>query len=94
MYRIGGVEMKLPLIVGAGACKTPASILPYNRADVSVGAVSMGSTTPNKLYIRSVLVGERPAIPRGPIVGERTASELPHTTSAKGGLNHENRGWR
>lgn len=47
MYLIGGVAMKLPIMVGAGACKTPASILPYMRADVSVGAVSTGSYTPD-----------------------------------------------
>ena len=48
MYVIGGVEMKLPLIVGAGACKTPASILPYMRPDVSVGAICTGSYTPKQ----------------------------------------------
>lgn len=47
MYHIGGIAMKLPIIVGAGVCKTPASILPYMREDVSVGAVSTGSYTPN-----------------------------------------------
>lgn len=47
MYTIGGVEMKYPLIIGAGACKTPASVLPYMRRDVPVGAVSTGSYTPD-----------------------------------------------
>lgn len=47
MYHVGGIEMKLPLMVGAGACKTPPSILPYMREDVSVGAVSTGSYTPD-----------------------------------------------
>lgn len=45
-YFIGGVEMSLPIMVGAGACKTPVSVLPYMRKDVSVGAVSTGSYTP------------------------------------------------
>jgi dihydroorotate dehydrogenase len=47
VYHIGDIEMNLPIIVGAGACKTPASIPPYMRADVSVGAVSTGSYTPD-----------------------------------------------
>jgi len=47
MYNIGGVTMQLPIIVGAGACKKPADILPYMRADVSVGSVSFGSSTPD-----------------------------------------------
>lgn len=46
MYYVGGIKMNLPIMVGAGACKTPASILPYMRPDVSVGAVSTGSYTP------------------------------------------------
>ena len=46
MYRIGGIEMELPIIVGAGVCKTPESILPYMRPDVSVGAVFSGAYTP------------------------------------------------
>lgn len=45
-YFIGGVGMSLPIMVGAGACKTPVSTLPYMRHDVSVGAVSTGSYTP------------------------------------------------
>ncbi len=46
MYHVGGVEMNFPIMVGAGACKTPSSILPYMRKDVPVGAVSTGSYTP------------------------------------------------
>ena len=45
-YHIGGVAMELPIMVGAGVCKNPKSILPYMRTDVSVGAVSTGSYTP------------------------------------------------
>lgn len=47
MYHVGGIEMNLPIMVGAGACKTPASMRPYMQRGVSVGAVSMGSTTPD-----------------------------------------------
>lgn len=47
MYTIGGVEMKSPLILGAGACKTPASLLPYMRRDIFLGAASTGSYTPD-----------------------------------------------
>jgi dihydroorotate dehydrogenase (fumarate) len=46
-YVIGGVGVNSPIMVGAGACKTPASILPYMRSDISVGAVSTGSYTPH-----------------------------------------------
>lgn len=45
--RIGGVEMKLPIIVGAGACKTVPSLERLMRPDVSVGAVVLGSITPD-----------------------------------------------
>ena len=47
MYTIGGVEMKHPLIIGAGACKTPASVLPYMRKDLPIGGASTGSYTPD-----------------------------------------------
>lgn len=46
MYHIGGVNMKFPLIVGAGASKTVASLDPYMREDVSIGAITLGSITP------------------------------------------------
>lgn len=45
-YRIGGIEMKLPILIGAGACKSPQSLVQYMRRDVSVGAVCTGSYTP------------------------------------------------
>jgi dihydroorotate dehydrogenase len=45
---IGGVKMSLPIMVGAGVCKTPASVLPYMRKDASVGAVITGSYTPEE----------------------------------------------
>ncbi len=45
-FEIGRVGMDLPIMVGAGACKTPSSVLSYMRMGVSVGAVSTGSYTP------------------------------------------------
>lgn len=47
-FIVGGVAMQVPVIVGAGACKTPQSMLPYMRPDVSVGAVVTGSYTPKE----------------------------------------------
>lgn len=45
-YTVGGIKMSLPIMPGAGVCKTPESTLRYLRPDVSVGAVVTGSYTP------------------------------------------------
>ena len=45
-FIVGGVPMDLPIMVGGGVCKTPASVLPYMRSDVMVGGVETGSYTP------------------------------------------------
>jgi dihydroorotate dehydrogenase len=42
---IGGLEMQLPIILGAGVCKDPRHLVPYLRRDVSLGAVIAGSFT-------------------------------------------------
>lgn len=44
-YFIGGLEMQLPIILGAGVCKDPRQLIPYLRPDVSLGAVIAGSFT-------------------------------------------------
>ncbi len=46
-YFIGGIEMQLPIILGAGVCKDPRHLIPYLRRDVSLGAVVAGSFTPD-----------------------------------------------
>ena len=43
---IGGVPMELPIMLGAGVCKTPASVAEYMHPDVPLGAVVTGSYTP------------------------------------------------
>lgn len=47
-YVVGGVEMPLPIILGAGVCKSPVSLVPYQRDDVSFGALVTGSYTPDE----------------------------------------------
>lgn len=42
------MDMPLPIILGAGVCKTPASLVPYMRDDVSLGAAITGSYTPDE----------------------------------------------
>lgn len=43
---IGGIPMQLSIILGAGVCKDPRQLIPYLRHDVSLGAVIVGSFTP------------------------------------------------
>jgi dihydroorotate dehydrogenase (fumarate) len=43
-YSVGGLELDLPIIVGAGVCKVPEQVLAY-QGDVPVGAVVSGSYT-------------------------------------------------
>jgi dihydroorotate dehydrogenase (fumarate) len=42
---IGGIEMSLPIILGAGVCKDPRHLLPYLHPDLPLGAVIAGSAT-------------------------------------------------
>ncbi len=44
-WHIGGVDMTYPLLVAAGVCKTPHSIIPYQHEDLPIGAVVGGSYT-------------------------------------------------
>lgn len=46
-YIVGGIEMQFPIIVGAGACKTPQSVLPYMKRLFTLGAIVTGSYTPD-----------------------------------------------
>ncbi len=45
-WHVGGLELEYPIIVGAGVCKTPESVLPYQNANLPIGAVVTGSYTP------------------------------------------------
>lgn len=45
---IGGIEMQLPIILGAGVCKYVPQLAPYQRHDVSLGAAILGAITPEK----------------------------------------------
>lgn len=45
-YRVGGIAMSLPIILGAGMAKYPPQLVPFERADVSIGAAVLGSLTP------------------------------------------------
>ncbi len=47
-FCVGGVEMDLPIIVGAGACKYLPQALKYMDPTAQVGAVTLGSITPGK----------------------------------------------
>ncbi len=47
-YLVGGIPMLFPIMVGAGACKTPESVIPYmRRGNLLLGAVVTGSYTPD-----------------------------------------------
>jgi dihydroorotate dehydrogenase len=46
MVIVGGVRMDLPIMVGAGVCKTPRSTREYMHPDLPLGAVVTGSYTP------------------------------------------------
>lgn len=46
MWNVGGVRMEYPIMVGAGVCKTPTSIDPYQHPDLPIGAAIGGSYTP------------------------------------------------
>jgi dihydroorotate dehydrogenase (NAD+) catalytic subunit len=46
-FLVGGIEMQYPIIVGAGACKYPAQLNQYLRDDLPIGAITLGSITPN-----------------------------------------------
>lgn len=43
---VGGVQMEYPLILGAGTVKYPSQLRQYNRRDLSIGAITLGSITP------------------------------------------------
>ena len=47
IFSVGGIEMNYPIIVGAGGCKYPAQLKPYLRDDLPIGAITLGSITPN-----------------------------------------------
>lgn len=47
-WTVGGVEMTYPIMVGAGVCKTPHSVLPYQHPDLPIGATLGGSYTPDR----------------------------------------------
>ncbi len=44
-FLVGGLTLDLPIIVGAGVCKAPEQVLPYQ--DAPVGVVVAGSFTPS-----------------------------------------------
>lgn len=46
-FHVGGIEMQYPIILGAGVCKYPAQLKPYLRDDLPIGAITLGSITPN-----------------------------------------------
>lgn len=46
-WRVGGISMDYPIVVGSGVCKTPRSILPYLDSNLPIGAVITGSYTPD-----------------------------------------------
>lgn len=46
-YLVGGIKMKFPIIVGAGACKTPESVTPYMERPIILGGIVTGSYTPD-----------------------------------------------
>ncbi len=45
-YVIGGVPMQLPIMLGGGVCKFVHQLDPYLRSDLPVGALELGSITP------------------------------------------------
>lgn len=46
-FSVGGLELRFPIIVGAGVCKYPRNLPPYIRDDLPIGAITLGSITPN-----------------------------------------------
>jgi dihydroorotate dehydrogenase len=46
-FLVGSIEMKYPIIVGAGVCKYPTQLNQYLRDDLPIGAITLGSITPN-----------------------------------------------
>ncbi len=46
-WMVGGVEMDYPIMVGAGVCKAPESVLPYEDPNLPIGACESGSYTPD-----------------------------------------------
>ncbi len=46
MINVGGISMEVPIILGAGVCKNPASIKEYMHPELPLGAVVTGSYTP------------------------------------------------
>lgn len=47
-WKIGGITMTSPLMVGGGVCKSPESVIPYLHPDLPIGAVETGSYTLEK----------------------------------------------
>lgn len=46
-WRVGGIGMSSPIIVGAGVCKTPGSVAKYLDQNLLIGAIVTGSYTPD-----------------------------------------------
>lgn len=55
-FTVGGVPMQLPIMLGGGVCKFVHQLEPYLRSDLPVGALEIGSFTPD----------ERPGNPGSP----------------------------